>query len=193
MPSPPPASAADPSPVPENPPPPPVVRKFPAPCWTQDETLALIHSYQDKWYSLRRRNLRTADWEAVADEVNRRCPDQSPPKSSAQCRHKMEKLRKRYRAEKQRIGALPSHNNFVVAVHAKLQPTSIIEGVDEKGVYSIYEDEKSLDSSQQLIMMPKDDYDCMPSGDVCSGDGPPEQCCSGACVPHPTLRVFVCA
>ncbi|KMT11833.1 hypothetical protein BVRB_5g105300 [Beta vulgaris subsp. vulgaris] len=105
-------SAGDPTPTPENPPPP-VVRKFPAPCWTQDETLALIHVYQDKWYSLRRRNLRTADWEAVADEVNRRCPDQSPPKSSAQCRHKMEKLRKRYRAEKQRIGALPCHNNFV--------------------------------------------------------------------------------
>ncbi|XP_021768524.1 trihelix transcription factor ASIL2-like [Chenopodium quinoa] len=113
MPSPPSASVADPSPPPGNLPPPPVVRKFPAPCWTQDETLALIHAYQDKWYSLRRRNLRTADWEAVADEVNRRCPDQSPPKSSAQCRHKMEKLRKRYRAEKQRIGALPSHNNFV--------------------------------------------------------------------------------
>ncbi|KNA12325.1 hypothetical protein SOVF_126950 [Spinacia oleracea] len=111
MPSPPPGDGDVPQP-PGNPPLP-VVRKFPAPCWTQDETLALIHAYQDKWYSLRRRNLRTADWEAVADEVNRRCPDQSPPKTSAQCRHKMEKLRKRYRAEKQRIGALPCHNNFV--------------------------------------------------------------------------------
>ncbi|XP_057521139.1 trihelix transcription factor ASIL1-like [Amaranthus tricolor] len=91
---------------------PPTTRKFPAPCWTQDETLALINVYQDKWYSLRRRNLRTADWEAVADEVNRRCPNQDTPKSSAQCRHKMEKLRKRYRAEKQRIGSLPPHISY---------------------------------------------------------------------------------
>uniref|UniRef100_A0A803LUE2 Trypsin inhibitor domain-containing protein n=1 Tax=Chenopodium quinoa TaxID=63459 RepID=A0A803LUE2_CHEQI len=81
-----------------------------------------------------------------------------------------------------------------VAVHGKVTTNKHYKKeFDEKGVYSIYEDEKSLDSSQQLIMMPKDDYDCMPSGDVCSGDGPPEQCCSGACVPHPTLRVFVCA
>ncbi|XP_074317623.1 uncharacterized protein LOC141653684 [Silene latifolia] len=92
---------------------PPPPRKFPAPCWTHDETLALIGSYQDKWYSLRRRNLRTADWDAVAEEVARRCPTAAPPaKTSAQCRHKMEKLRKRYRTEKQRINSLPvNHGN----------------------------------------------------------------------------------
>nr|4AOQ_D Chain D, TRYPSIN INHIBITOR 3 [Spinacia oleracea]4AOQ_E Chain E, TRYPSIN INHIBITOR 3 [Spinacia oleracea]4AOQ_F Chain F, TRYPSIN INHIBITOR 3 [Spinacia oleracea] len=33
---------------------------------------------------------------------------------------------------------------------------------------------------------------CSPSGAICSGAGPPEQCCSGACVPHPILRIFVC-
>nr|P84781.1 RecName: Full=Trypsin inhibitor 3; AltName: Full=SOTI III; AltName: Full=Trypsin inhibitor III [Spinacia oleracea]4AOR_D Chain D, TRYPSIN INHIBITOR 3 [Spinacia oleracea]4AOR_E Chain E, TRYPSIN INHIBITOR 3 [Spinacia oleracea]4AOR_F Chain F, TRYPSIN INHIBITOR 3 [Spinacia oleracea] len=33
---------------------------------------------------------------------------------------------------------------------------------------------------------------CSPSGAICSGFGPPEQCCSGACVPHPILRIFVC-
>ncbi|KAL9231172.1 hypothetical protein vseg_006429 [Gypsophila vaccaria] len=97
-------------PPPSDPPPPP--RKFPAPCWTHEETLALIGAYQDKWYSLRRRNLRTADWDAVAEEVTRRCPGQSPPKSSAQCRHKMEKLRKRYRTEKQRISTLQNNINY---------------------------------------------------------------------------------
>ncbi|GAB2296644.1 hypothetical protein Dimus_030754, partial [Dionaea muscipula] len=95
-----------------NPPPPPAVttkpqpsepRKFPAPCWTHEETIALINAYREKWYSLRRRNLRSADWDAVAAEINARCAGQSPTKTSAQCRHKMEKLRKRYRAEKQKV------------------------------------------------------------------------------------------
>ncbi|GAB4834647.1 hypothetical protein Ancab_032910 [Ancistrocladus abbreviatus] len=103
----PPSSSANPSPPQQLPPPEPP-RKFPAPCWTQEETLALINAYQDKWYSLRRRNLRSTDWDAVAAVVGARCPDQSPPKSSAQCRHKMEKLRKRYRTEKQRALSFPN-------------------------------------------------------------------------------------
>ncbi|GAB4857711.1 hypothetical protein Ancab_015617 [Ancistrocladus abbreviatus] len=64
----PPSSSANPSPHPDPTPPEPP-RKFPAPCWTQEETLALINAYQDKWYSLRRRNLRSADWDAVATTV----------------------------------------------------------------------------------------------------------------------------
>ncbi|GMH09284.1 hypothetical protein Nepgr_011125 [Nepenthes gracilis] len=83
-------------------------RKFPAPCWIQEETLALINVYQDKWYSLRRRNLRSTDWDEVAAAVASRCPDQTPSKTSAQCRHKMEKLRKRYRTEKQRALSFPT-------------------------------------------------------------------------------------
>ncbi|CAK9173321.1 unnamed protein product [Ilex paraguariensis] len=82
-------------------------RKFPPPCWTQEEALALIEAYKDRWYALRRGYLRTADWEAVAGTVAQRCPDASPAKTSAQCRHKMEKLRQRYRAEKQRALSFP--------------------------------------------------------------------------------------
>ncbi|XP_058224571.1 trihelix transcription factor ASIL2-like [Rhododendron vialii] len=91
-------------PPPEKPP-----RKFPAPCWTQSETLALIDAYRDRWYALRRGYLRTADWDAVAAAVTGRCPDASPAKTSAQCRHKMEKLRQRYRTEKQRSLSFPGH------------------------------------------------------------------------------------
>lgn len=83
-------------------------RRFPAPCWTQEETLALIQAYRDRWYALRRGYLRTADWDAVAEAVFSRCPDASPAKTSAQCRHKMEKLRQRYRAEKQRSLSFPA-------------------------------------------------------------------------------------
>ncbi|XP_024994561.1 protein FIP2 isoform X2 [Cynara cardunculus var. scolymus] len=83
------------------------VRRFPPPCWTQDEALALIQAYRERWYALRRGYLRTADWDAVAEEVGRICPGAIPPKTSAQCRHKMEKLRQRYRAEKQRALSFP--------------------------------------------------------------------------------------
>ncbi|KAI3710572.1 hypothetical protein L2E82_40356 [Cichorium intybus] len=83
------------------------VRRFPPPCWTQDEALALIQAYRERWYALRRGYLRTADWDAVAEEVGRICPGAVPPKTSAQCRHKMEKLRQRYRAEKQRALSFP--------------------------------------------------------------------------------------
>ncbi|KAL6503159.1 hypothetical protein OROHE_023788 [Orobanche hederae] len=82
-------------------------RRFPPPCWTQEETLALIDAYRERWYALRRGYLRTADWDAVGAAVANRCPGASPEKTSAQCRHKMEKLRQRYRAEKQRALSFP--------------------------------------------------------------------------------------
>ncbi|XP_051148661.1 uncharacterized protein LOC127263600 [Andrographis paniculata] len=83
-------------------------RRFPPPCWTQEETLALIDAYRQRWYSLRRGYLRTPDWDAVAAAVANCCPAASPAKTSAQCRHKMEKLRQRYRAEKQRALSFPA-------------------------------------------------------------------------------------
>lgn len=82
-------------------------RRFPPPCWTQEETLVLIEAYRERWYALRRGYLRTADWDSVAAAVASRCPGASPAKTSAQCRHKMEKLRQRYRAEKQRAVSFP--------------------------------------------------------------------------------------
>ncbi|KDP39965.1 hypothetical protein JCGZ_03496 [Jatropha curcas] len=76
-------------------------RRVPPPCWTQEETLILIEAYRDKWFSVNRGHLRSADWDAVATAVNESA-SADPPKSSLQCRHKIEKLRKRYRTEKQR-------------------------------------------------------------------------------------------
>ncbi|KAL0923284.1 hypothetical protein M5K25_007334 [Dendrobium thyrsiflorum] len=79
-------------------------RGFPPPCWSHDETLSLIESYRDKWHSLRCGNLRAADWEEVAADVARRCSHLpfATPKTSVQCRHKVEKLRKRFRSERLR-------------------------------------------------------------------------------------------
>ncbi|KAL6498864.1 hypothetical protein OROHE_026464 [Orobanche hederae] len=79
-------------------------RRLPPPCWTPDETSALIDAYKDKWYSLCRSNLRANHWQEVADDVASRYRA-SPRKTAVQCRHKMEKLRKRYRAEIQRTSS----------------------------------------------------------------------------------------
>ncbi|KAL8155300.1 uncharacterized protein LOC141663922 [Apium graveolens] len=86
-------------------------RRLPPPCWSHDETVALIDSYREKWYSLRRGNLRACHWQEVADSVALRCPN-DPAKTSVQCRHKMEKLRKRYRNEIQRFSSALGRNRF---------------------------------------------------------------------------------
>ncbi|KAI3710573.1 hypothetical protein L2E82_40357 [Cichorium intybus] len=88
------------------------VRKFPPPCWTRDEALVLIEAYRERWYALHRAFLRNPDWDAVAEKVTTACPDVTPPKTSAQCRHKMEKLRQRHRAEKQRASSFPGGRFF---------------------------------------------------------------------------------
>ncbi|KAK1351809.1 Trihelix transcription factor ASIL2 [Heracleum sosnowskyi] len=68
--------------------------------WTHQETKNLIQSYQDKWYSLKKGQLKSFQWEQVCLAVAARCGYNQPSKSATQCRHKIEKLRKRYRAER---------------------------------------------------------------------------------------------
>ncbi|KAJ8565540.1 hypothetical protein K7X08_008116 [Anisodus acutangulus] len=100
-------------------------RRLPPPCWSHDETIALIDAYRDKWYSLRRGNLRANHWQEVADDVAVRSPVDTP-KTAVQCRHKMEKLRKRYRAEIQRAapyGGARSHRYCSAWVHFKRMDT----------------------------------------------------------------------
>lgn len=87
-------------------------RKFPPPCWTRDEALVLIEAYRERWHALHRAFLRTPDWDAVAEKVTTSCPDVTPPKTSAQCRHKMEKLRQRHRVEKQRASEFSGEQFF---------------------------------------------------------------------------------
>ncbi|XP_057480434.1 trihelix transcription factor ENAP1-like [Actinidia eriantha] len=70
--------------------------------WSHQETVNLIEAYQEKWYSLKRGPLKSSQWEEVAVTVAARCGYEEPSKTAVQCRHKIEKLRKRYRSEKQR-------------------------------------------------------------------------------------------
>ncbi|CAJ1949471.1 unnamed protein product [Sphenostylis stenocarpa] len=75
--------------------------------WTHQETVHLIRAYQEKWYALKRGPLRHNQWEEVAVVVAARCGYDlaHPAKSALQCRHKMEKLRQRHRAEKKHLAA----------------------------------------------------------------------------------------
>ncbi|XP_023759231.1 uncharacterized protein LOC111907662 [Lactuca sativa] len=68
--------------------------------WTHQETANLIQAYQEKWYSLKKGPLKASQWEEVAITVAARCGYDEPTKTAKQCRHKIEKLRKRYRAER---------------------------------------------------------------------------------------------
>ncbi|XVF79713.1 hypothetical protein PTKIN_Ptkin15bG0011500 [Pterospermum kingtungense] len=94
-------------------------RRLPPPCWSHEETIALIDAYRDKWYTLRRGNLKATHWQEVADAVGSRCPMATPPKTAVQCRHKMEKLRKRYRTEIQRARSMPVSRFVSSWVHFK--------------------------------------------------------------------------
>lgn len=68
--------------------------------WSELETVHLIGAYQEKWYLLKRGQLKARHWEEVANSVFLHGGGSEPSKSSVQCRHKLEKLRKKYRAEK---------------------------------------------------------------------------------------------
>ncbi|KAL8026836.1 hypothetical protein ABFX02_14G055500 [Erythranthe guttata] len=70
--------------------------------WSHDETLALIQAYQEKWYSLKKGQLKSFQWEELSVTVAARCGFDEPTRTSTQCRHKIEKLRKRYRSELQK-------------------------------------------------------------------------------------------
>ncbi|XP_076881018.1 uncharacterized protein LOC143529015 [Bidens hawaiensis] len=128
-------------------------RRLPPPCWSNDETVALIESYRDKWYSLCRGNLRANHWQEVADGVAYRCPVPSgqPSKTSIQCRHKMEKLRKRYRSEIQRIGN-PNprgHRNPSAWVHFNLMDSMELGlSVNDRVVDRINRDDDDGDENE---------------------------------------------
>ncbi|KAL5705189.1 hypothetical protein ACHQM5_023526 [Ranunculus cassubicifolius] len=88
-----------------------IPKKVPPLPWTHLETVNLIEAYQEKWYSLKRGQLKASQWEEVAGSVATRCGFKELSKTATQCRHKMEKLRKRYRGEKQR-GVVSVWNYF---------------------------------------------------------------------------------
>ena len=82
---------ASPSP---SPPAPASGRRVPPPCWTPEETLAVARAYTARRLAVGREHLTSADWAAVAAAA--------PSKTARQCRHKVEKLRRRLRSSRRR-------------------------------------------------------------------------------------------
>jgi hypothetical protein len=78
-------------------------KSAPAQPWSHVETMHLIDAYEERWTALRRGQLKAHQWEEVGAEVAARCaatPGAAVQrKTGTQCRHKLEKLRKRYRTE----------------------------------------------------------------------------------------------
>ncbi|KAG4999333.1 Protein FIP2 [Glycine soja] len=136
--------------------PPSSTRRLPPPCWSPDETLALIDAYRDKWYSLGRGNLKATHWQEVADAVSSRCPNASPPKTPVQCRHKMEKLRKRYRTEIQRARSLPVSRFNSSWAHFKLMdsmekgPSPVKPDINDSDHNNTDNDDDDDDAGQDL-------------------------------------------
>ncbi|KAL6646052.1 hypothetical protein ACP70R_017660 [Stipagrostis hirtigluma subsp. patula] len=78
-------------------------KSAPAQPWSHVETMHLLDAYEERWTALRRGQLKAHQWEEVAAEVAERCAATpgvaAQRKTGTQCRHKLEKLRKRYRTE----------------------------------------------------------------------------------------------
>ncbi|MBA0611395.1 hypothetical protein Godav_012087, partial [Gossypium davidsonii] len=109
------------------------------PCWSKEETLVLIEAYKEKWFVLRCQNLKASDWGAVSAAVSFASGPETM-KSSVQCRHKIEKLRQRFRAEKQRSLKNPgkfssSWDLFPLLDSMNFVPVSVNGSADQDNLY----------------------------------------------------------
>ncbi|KAL9663488.1 hypothetical protein QQ045_018875 [Rhodiola kirilowii] len=80
-----------------------------------------------------------------------RCPLASPAKTAVQCRHKMEKLRKRYRSEIQRAKSLPVSRFISSWVHFKRMDAmekgpALAKPVDDSGSDDDEDDDFDLET-----------------------------------------------
>ncbi|KFK37275.1 hypothetical protein AALP_AA4G236000 [Arabis alpina] len=138
---PPPASVTDLT-IASIPPPSKASRRLPPPCWSLEETIALIDAYREKWLALNRGNLKANHWEEVAESVSANCPNVTLKKTAVQCRHKMEKLRKRYRTEIQRARSVPVARFMSSWVHFKRMESMEIRVETKLSKYSEEEEEE---------------------------------------------------
>ncbi|KAG4919398.1 hypothetical protein JHK85_057679 [Glycine max] len=74
--------------------------------WSDTAIACLLEAYTEKFNLLYRGNLRSRDWEEVAEAVGGRCGGEGKhQKSVEQCKNKIDNLKKRYKVELQKIGS----------------------------------------------------------------------------------------
>ncbi|XP_078444912.1 sequence-specific DNA binding transcription factor [Wolffia australiana] len=71
-------------------------------CWSEGATAALVEAWGERFLELGRGNLRQHHWQEVADVVSARDDYAKPPKSQAQCKNRVDTLKKKYKLEKAR-------------------------------------------------------------------------------------------
>ncbi|XP_031492097.1 trihelix transcription factor ENAP2-like [Nymphaea colorata] len=131
-PSPSPSRSSSPPPTGDPPSSSPTPKKPPPGPWSHQESIHLIDAYQERWYALGRGQLRARHWEEVASSLAARCGLHRPAKTSTQCRHKIEKLRKRYRAELQKEASGSCESRWILYPRMDLLekgPSSILRAV----------------------------------------------------------------
>ncbi|XP_068662436.1 trihelix transcription factor ENAP2-like isoform X2 [Aristolochia californica] len=67
--------------------------------WSEGAVLSLLDAYESKWALRNRAKLKGHDWEDVARHVSSRANSTKAPKTSTQCKNKIESMKKRYRSE----------------------------------------------------------------------------------------------
>lgn len=67
--------------------------------WSEGAVGSLLDAYEEKWSMRNRAKLKGHDWEEVAKHVSARANSTKGPKTSTQCKNKIESMKKRYRSE----------------------------------------------------------------------------------------------
>ncbi|RDX96899.1 Trihelix transcription factor ASIL2, partial [Mucuna pruriens] len=67
--------------------------------WSEGAVSSLLEAYEAKWVLRNRAKLKGHDWEDVARHVSSRVNCTKSPKTSTQCKNKVESMKKRYRSE----------------------------------------------------------------------------------------------
>ncbi|KAJ1413495.1 Myb/SANT-like DNA-binding domain [Sesbania bispinosa] len=67
--------------------------------WSEGAVSTLLEAYETKWVIRNRAKLKGQDWEEVARHVSSRGDCTKSPKTSTQCKNKIESMKKRYRSE----------------------------------------------------------------------------------------------
>lgn len=108
--------------------------------WSDSAIACLLDAYTEKYVQLNRGNLRGRDWEDVATVVSERCDKQKSGKSVEQCKNKVDNLKKRYKAERQRL----SSGNLSVSHWPWFKKMEQIVGSSSTYAKPLSEDDKSI-------------------------------------------------
>ncbi|KAL0917534.1 hypothetical protein M5K25_012600 [Dendrobium thyrsiflorum] len=73
-------------------------------CWSEGATSVLIDAWGERYLELSRGNLRQKQWQEVADVVSSRDDYSKTPKTDAQCKNRIDTLKKKYKVERSKMG-----------------------------------------------------------------------------------------